>query len=90
MGTYLEGKPYEEYLRILGLFSLEKERLKSDLIEIFNILLRGTRGEGPISSLTSQENGCSRISRGLGWVLEKEFSPKRQLSTETSSPGKWS
>lgn len=40
----LEGKPYEDWLRALGLFSWR--RLRSDLTGIFNILLRDSRGAG--------------------------------------------
>lgn len=34
----VEGKPYEEQLRSLGMSSLEKGRLKGYLIEIYNFL----------------------------------------------------
>lgn len=34
----LEGKLYEKWLGALGLFSLEKMRLRGDLTEVFNIL----------------------------------------------------
>lgn len=37
----LEDMTYEEQLKILGMFSLEKGRLKGDLVAVYSFLMRG-------------------------------------------------
>uniref|UniRef100_A0A8B9I876 Reverse transcriptase domain-containing protein n=1 Tax=Anser brachyrhynchus TaxID=132585 RepID=A0A8B9I876_9AVES len=58
----LEGKTYEEWLRSLGLFSLEKRRLRGDIITAYSFLMRDSGGAGTdlfslVASDSTQWNG---------------------------------
>lgn len=91
----LEKKPYKEWLRSLHLFSLEKWRLREDLIGVFNILTKGGGGVGSDLFTLVPSDRTRGSDKKLNWgrfkfSIRKGFFTKRVVSTGTDSPKKWS
>lgn len=50
----LVGKTYEEQMKLLGMFCLERRRLRGDLMAVSDFLIRGTeRGSANLCSLVT-------------------------------------
>ena len=88
----LKGKTYKEQLRSLGLFSLEKRRLRGDLITVSTFLKGGSRGGGAgllclLTSNRTQGNGMKLHQEKFRLDIRKKFFTGRVVSHWNRLPG---
>ena len=91
-----QGRPYEERLRDLNLFSLQKRRLRGDLVTVYKLTRGDQKGLGetlspPAPPGITRNNGHKLLESWFRLDICKNYFTvvPRRLGSGTNFQGKW-